>query len=152
MGQGKEAEEVDPGDMPSSASLGKNPVRRNDDVKLQERHGPQLFPEPDFKYHEWDFKRGAYREDWCHLYEVPVVPGDPNYVNQVKHKYRAYIWQIRRQLEMIKGEDKIAVAPGRRRGNGYRCHDRVASSITRTAENPPIACSAAACAMSVRWR
>jgi nitric oxide reductase NorD protein len=107
VGQGQEAEEVEPGDLPSSASLGKNPTRRNDDVKLQDRHGPQLFPEPDFNYHEWDFKRGAYREDWCHLYEVPVVPGDPNYVNQVKHKYRAYIWQIRRQLEMIKGEDRI---------------------------------------------
>ena len=107
VGEGKEAEETPPGDMPSSATLGRNPVRRNDDVVVQAKHGPQLFPEPDFKYHEWDFQRGAYREDWCHLYEVPVLPGDPNYVNQVKHKYRAYIWQIRRQLEMIKGEDKM---------------------------------------------
>lgn len=107
VGQGKEAEETPPGDMPTSATLGKNPVRRNDDVVVQERHGPQLFPEPDFKYDEWDYKRGAYRENWCHLYEVPVLPGDPNYVNQVKHKYRAYIWQIRRQLEMIKGEEKM---------------------------------------------
>lgn len=107
VGQGKEAEEIEPGEMPTSSSLGKNPVRRNDDVKVQERHGPQLLPEPDYKYDEWDFQRGAYRENWCHLYEVPVLPGDPNYVNQVKHKYRAYIWQIRRQLEMIKGEDRV---------------------------------------------
>lgn len=107
VGQGKEAEEIEPGEMPTSSSLGKNPVRRNDDVVVQERHGPQLLPEPDYKYDEWDFQRGAYRENWCHLYEVPVLPGDPGYVNQVKHKYRAYIWQIRRQLEMIKGEDRI---------------------------------------------
>lgn len=107
VGQGREADEIEPGESPSSASLGHNPSRRNDDVKVQERHGPQLFPEPEFKYHEWDFQRGSYRDDWCWLYEVPVTPGDPGYVNQVKHKYRAYIWQIRRQLEMIKGEDKM---------------------------------------------
>ncbi len=107
VGQGVAGEDMEPGDMPSSTSLGKNPVRRNDDVVMPVNPNTQLFPEPDFKYDEWDYKRGAYREDWCHLYEVPVVPGDPAYVNQVKHKYRAYIWQIRRQLEMIKGEDKM---------------------------------------------
>lgn len=107
VGEGREVEDVEPGDMPSSVTLGKNPVRRNEDVVLQKSLAPSLLPEPDFKYDEWDYQRGSYRKDWCHLYEVPVVPGDAGYVNVVKHKYRAYIWQIRRQLEMIKGEDRI---------------------------------------------
>lgn len=107
VGQGKAAEDVEPGEMPSSPTLGNNPVRRNDDVVVPNRNSQQLFPEPDFKYDEWDYQRGAYRKEWCHLFEVPVLPGDPNFVSEVKNKYRAQIWQIRRQLEMIKGEDKM---------------------------------------------
>ncbi|HTH94335.1 MAG TPA: hypothetical protein VL550_03815, partial [Rhodocyclaceae bacterium] len=107
VGAGKAAEDVEPGDMPTSATMGKNPVRRDDDAPMRDRNNTDLFPEPDFKYDEWDFKRGAYRKEWCHLFEVPVAAGDPNYVNTVKHKYRAYIWQIRRQLEMVLGEDRM---------------------------------------------
>jgi len=63
--------------------------------------------EPDRRYDEWDYRRKAYRKDWCHLYETEVTPGDMDYVGEVKRRHAGLIRQIRRRFEMLRGEDRI---------------------------------------------
>ncbi|HTJ96483.1 MAG TPA: hypothetical protein VL381_03365 [Rhodocyclaceae bacterium] len=106
---GLSGEEVDlePGEHPAFSKESQHAGRRDEAGNLLVRKKGVSDTPPEFTYDEWDFRRGSYKKDWCHLYEVPVTPGDPNYVDEVKRKYRNYIAQIRRQLEMIKGEDKM---------------------------------------------
>jgi len=63
--------------------------------------------EPDRRYDEWDYRRKAYRKDWCHLYETEVAPGDADYVGEVKRRHAGLIRQIRRRFETLRGEDRI---------------------------------------------
>lgn len=75
----------------------------------KEGPGPDLVNDrqADFRYDEWDYHRNAYRKGWCHAYEVAVVPGDSGYVEEVGHRYRALIGQIRRRFEAVRGEDRV---------------------------------------------
>jgi len=63
--------------------------------------------EPDRRYDEWDYRRKAYRKDWCHLFETEVVPGDAEYVGEVRRRHAGLIRQVRRRFEMLRGEDRI---------------------------------------------
>ena len=63
--------------------------------------------EPDRRYDEWDYRRKAYRKDWCHLYETDIAPGDADYVGDVKRRHAGLIRQIRRRFETLRGEDRI---------------------------------------------
>ncbi len=63
--------------------------------------------EPHRRYDEWDYRRRAYRRDWCHLFEVDLPPGDPDYVAKVSLRNTAAIRQIRRRFEMLRGEDRL---------------------------------------------
>jgi len=71
--------------------------------------GPELASDRDaeHRYDEWDYHRGAYRRNWCHVYEVAVKPGDPQYVGEVAARYGPLIRQIRKRFELIRGEDRI---------------------------------------------
>ncbi len=63
--------------------------------------------EPHRRYDEWDYRRRAYRRGWCHLFEVDLKPGDPDYVAKVSLRNTALIRQIRRRFEMLRGEDRL---------------------------------------------
>lgn len=63
--------------------------------------------EPHRRYDEWDYRRRAYRRGWCHLFEVDLAPGDPDYVAKVSLRNTALIRQIRRRFEMLRGEDRL---------------------------------------------
>ena len=63
--------------------------------------------EPHHRYDEWDWRRRAYRRGWCHLFEVDLKPGDPDYVAKVSLRNTALIRQIRRRFEMLRGEDRL---------------------------------------------
>ena len=71
--------------------------------------GPELASgrDADHRYDEWDYHRGAYRRNWCHVYEMPVTPGDPHYVGEVAARYGPLIRQIRKRFELVRGEDRI---------------------------------------------
>jgi nitric oxide reductase NorD protein len=71
--------------------------------------GPDLASDraPDWRYDEWDHHRRSYRKGWCHVYEMEVVPGDAAYVEEVCHRQRALIRQIRRRFEAVRGEDRV---------------------------------------------
>lgn len=63
--------------------------------------------EPQHRYDEWDWRRRAYRRGWCHLFEVALPPGDPDYVAKVSLRNTAAIRRIRRRFEMLRGEDRL---------------------------------------------
>lgn len=58
-------------------------------------------------YPEWDHRRADYRKAWCTLFESDVPRGDPEYVAQVKQKYRGPIAQLKRRFEALRGEDRL---------------------------------------------
>ncbi len=71
--------------------------------------GPELKSDrdADFRYDEWDYHRNAYRRGWCHVYEMPVPPGDGGFVADVKRRYAPLIHQLKRRFEVVRGEDRI---------------------------------------------
>lgn len=64
-------------------------------------------PEPDHLYDEWDYRRQAYRRDWCHLFESDVPAGPLDYVEEVRTRHADLIRQIRRRFEMLRGETRM---------------------------------------------
>jgi nitric oxide reductase NorD protein len=61
----------------------------------------------DVVYDEWDYRRRAYRRQWCHLYQRELPPGDAGYVETVRSHYGPAIRQIRRRFEALRGEDRV---------------------------------------------
>ena len=70
--------------------------------------------QPDAFYDEWDYRRGAMRRDWCHLYETAGPAGEQEWVDQVRSRHAHLIRSIRRRFEALRGEDK----PQRRQFDG----------------------------------
>jgi nitric oxide reductase NorD protein len=70
----------------------------------QSGHGTRA---PDFSYDEWDYRRNAYRSNWCHLFEHAVGEGDADFAPRVRERRRAHIAQLRRRFEMLRGEDRM---------------------------------------------
>ena len=61
----------------------------------------------DALYDEWDYRRRAYRRQWCHLYRRELPPGDADYVAEVCRRQAPLIRQIRRRFEALRGEDRV---------------------------------------------
>ena len=67
---------------------------------------------------EWDYRRQAYRRDWCHVYLQTVIGVDAKsdaesnaksnaaYVPAVRARYAPLIRQLRRRFEAMRGEDR----------------------------------------------
>ncbi|OHC68066.1 MAG: hypothetical protein A2045_10105 [Rhodocyclales bacterium GWA2_65_20] len=70
--------------------------------------------QPDAFYDEWDYRRAAWRHDWCHLYEMEAPSGDHEWVDEVRLRHAHLIRSIRRRFEALRGEDK----PQRRQFDG----------------------------------
>ena len=70
--------------------------------------------QPDAFYDEWDYRRGSWRHDWCHLYEMEAPVGDHGWVDEVRNRHTHLIRSIRRRFEALRGEDK----PQRRQFDG----------------------------------
>ncbi len=55
-----------------------------------------------YTYPEWDFRRGAYRKNWCTVKEMmgPTAKGD--FVARVLTRYRGQVLSLRRQFELMR--------------------------------------------------
>lgn len=62
---------------------------------------------PDALLDEWDYRRGAYRRQWCHVYESEVAPGDAEWVRAAHTRYAHLIRRVRRRFESLRGEDRV---------------------------------------------
>jgi nitric oxide reductase NorD protein len=60
-----------------------------------------------FLYNEWDFKRQAYRKNWCAVREKDVSPVYDEFVHDTLHKYSAFIKHLRKTFEAMRDEDRI---------------------------------------------
>jgi nitric oxide reductase NorD protein len=56
---------------------------------------------------EWDYRRQAYRRQWCHVYLQTLTGSDNGYVPAVRARYAPLIRQLRRRFEALRGEDRI---------------------------------------------
>ncbi|MBI5900595.1 MAG: nitric oxide reductase activation protein [Rhodocyclales bacterium] len=61
----------------------------------------------DALFDEWDYRRRAYRRQWCHVYLHEVGGGDKAYVPAVRVRHAPLIRQLRRRFEAIRGEDRV---------------------------------------------
>ena len=62
--------------------------------------------QPDALYDEWDYRRGAMRRGWCHLYETEGQAGEHEWVDEVRTRHAHLIRSIRRRFEALRGEHK----------------------------------------------
>ncbi len=53
-------------------------------------------------YPEWDFRRGAYRKNWCTVKELMCPSAKGNFVSQVLKRYRGQVASLRRQFELMR--------------------------------------------------
>jgi Mg-chelatase subunit ChlD len=61
----------------------------------------------DALFDEWDYRRRAYRRQWCHVYLHQVGGGDTAYVPAVRARHAPLIRQLRRRFEAMRGEDRV---------------------------------------------
>ena len=61
----------------------------------------------DALFDEWDYRRRAYRRQWCHVYLHEVGGGDAAYVPAVRARHAPLIRQLRRRFEAMRGEDRV---------------------------------------------
>ncbi len=58
-------------------------------------------PGPGIAYPEWDYRRHAYRPDWCFVQERPVTRHKPDWPKGVEIRHRRLIHQLRRQFATL---------------------------------------------------
>jgi nitric oxide reductase NorD protein len=58
-------------------------------------------------YKEWDYRRKAYRKNWCVLREIDVHPQDAGFVSDTLRKHAGVVGYLRKTFEMLRGEDKL---------------------------------------------
>jgi len=62
---------------------------------------------PDARYDEWDYRRQAWRVDWCQLFEADATSGDLAWVDEVRLRHAHLIRSVRRRFEALRGEDRV---------------------------------------------
>lgn len=63
-----------------------------------------------FLYDEWDFRRQAYRKNWCVLREMPAHPIYDDFPENTLQRYANLVGDIKKHFEALRGEDKILKA------------------------------------------
>ncbi len=96
--------EVPPEALTAAGEGAWTPVDTNNHIRAPERKNER---DADFLYDEWDHHRSAYRRGWCHVYEMAVKPGDGAFVRETRQRYAAFIAQLKRKFEAVRGEDRI---------------------------------------------
>jgi nitric oxide reductase NorD protein len=98
-----------PPSAPPSAPLSPSGLSAWQPVAGAAESAAETMPEraPDALYDEWDYRRKAWRRNWCHLYETEAPAGDIAWVQAVRHRHSHLIRSIRRRFEHLRGEDRI---------------------------------------------
>lgn len=61
-------------------------------------------PDADAVYDEWDYRRGAYRKDWCHVFVSDAPRGETNWILETRRQHAATIARVRRQFASLRGD------------------------------------------------
>jgi len=101
---------LDLGDIPPEYlfTAGPGPYRVSTAKKDQELNVWQGIYHEDnaFFYDEWDVLRQSYKQRWCVVREITVIPIYDDFVNQTKTKYMGLVKSLRQTFEVLKGEQK----------------------------------------------
>jgi nitric oxide reductase NorD protein len=111
--QGK-AKQQNPGEVPREALHAAGPGAWQPVAGGDEVSAADATARPDAVYDEWDYRRGAWRRGWCHLYEADGPAGEHQWVDEVRTRHSHLIRSVRRRFEALRGEDK----PQRRQFDG----------------------------------
>jgi hypothetical protein len=106
---------------------------------------------PDAIYDEWDYRRAAWRRDWCQLYETEGPAGEDAWVDEVRRRHAHLIRSIRRRFEACAARTRPSGASSTARRSTSMPRSRPAPTA-RAAANPRRACSSTAAGSNVRWR
>ena len=60
-----------------------------------------------FHYDEWDYRQGAYKRQWCTLYEHDVVPVEEPFVEETLRRYSGYLSELKRRFAAFRSEPKL---------------------------------------------
>ena len=58
-------------------------------------------------YDEWDYRRSAFRKNWCHMREKKLSPVGGNFVSNTIDKYSGLLIKLRRQFEMMRLQERF---------------------------------------------
>jgi nitric oxide reductase NorD protein len=61
----------------------------------------------DLVYDEWDYRRSAFRKNWCRLHEKNLSPVGGNFVSNTIDKYSGLLIKLRRQFEMMRLQERF---------------------------------------------
>ncbi len=61
-----------------------------------------------YTYPEWDFRRAAYRKNWCTVKEMMCPAAKGNFVAQVLERYKGQVASLRRQFELMRQDYRYA--------------------------------------------
>jgi nitric oxide reductase NorD protein len=64
-------------------------------------------PQSVFVYDEWDYRRRAYRKDWCVLREIDVRPVEAPFVDDTLVKYAGLARRLRAMFEALRAENRL---------------------------------------------
>ena len=96
----------DPGEVPREALHAAGPGAWQPVAGGEEVSAAEATARPDAVYDEWDYRRGAWRRGWCHLYEADGPAGEQEWVDAVRVRHSHLIRSVRRRFEALRGEDK----------------------------------------------
>ena len=55
-------------------------------------------------YPEWDYRKGRYKEDWCHLHQSHNQEQHPEWIKETERKHAALVGNLKRQFATIMSE------------------------------------------------
>jgi nitric oxide reductase NorD protein len=113
-GEAGKALQQDPGEVPREALHAAGPGAWQPVAGGDDAIAIETTARPDAVYDEWDYRRGAWRRAWCHLYEADGPAGEHEWVDAVRARHSHLIRSVRRRFEALHGEDK----PQRRQFDG----------------------------------
>jgi nitric oxide reductase NorD protein len=113
-GEAGKALQQDPAEVPREALHAAGPGAWQPVAGGDEAIAIETTARPDAVYDEWDYRRGAWRRGWCHLYEADGPAGEHEWVDAVRVRHSHLIRSVRRRFEALRGEDK----PQRRQFDG----------------------------------
>jgi nitric oxide reductase NorD protein len=91
-----------------AAGPGKYSSENTADHKVKADVWSGVYHENDaFFYDEWDHLRQHYRKNWCVVRELKVKAEYDNFVPQTLLKYQGIVKSLRRNFEILKGEEKL---------------------------------------------
>ena len=100
--------EADMGEVPTSYVSGAADLASGSYSPVETRpDDPGATVKGNFVYDEWDFRRQAYRKNWCSLKEKLSTPAAGDFIETTLARYRGQILMLRRQFEALRQDNKI---------------------------------------------